>query len=507
MALSKNELAYMSASEMARKIKQRELSPVEVTEYFINRIEERNKSLNAFVYFGYEDAMKDAQEAERAVLRGDDLGLLHGVPTALKDLFDAKPGWVTTYGGIRAFQNNVVDHYCAYGERLTGAGAVFLGKTNSPTLGFSAVTDNYLFGPTRNPFDLTKSPGGSSGGSGAAVADGLLPIAEGTDSGGSIRIPAAMCGVYGFKPSGGRVPYLGRPDGFRTYIFSTEGTLTRTVEDAAMGLTVLTGYDDRDPYSSSDRVDFLSALRGSVKGKRIAYSPNFDLFPVDKRVAEKVAHAVKVFEQAGAIVEEVNLGLPYHLSEWSDLFCRLVMRGAMIPFFENFKSKGIDLLKDHRDDFPPHCLEWMEKAYSMNLLDVNRDQMMRTVMFDTVQNVFKNYDLLITPTTAVPPVDIQPDRNAMGVTHINGEAVDPFIGYCMTYFINFTGHPAASIPAGLIDDRYPVGMQIIGRRHADADVLTASAVFEQLQPWSHIYEICKNRPLHLVHDKFQGSVL
>jgi amidase/aspartyl-tRNA(Asn)/glutamyl-tRNA(Gln) amidotransferase subunit A len=494
--ISPNEVAYMPASELAARIKKRELSPVEVTEAFITRIEERNKSLNAIIYFGYEDALKNAKEAERALLAGEEVGILHGVPTALKDLFGAKPGWISTFGGIRALKDNVVDYANPYCERLEKAGAIFVGKTNSPVFGFRGVTDNYLFGPTRNPFDLSRNPGGSSGGSAAAVADGILPIAEGSDSGGSTRIPAAWCGLYGFKPAGGRVPFFGRPDGFRTYIFSSEGTLTRTVEDSALQLTALVGYDDRDPYSLPERVDFMSALQGSIKGMRIAYSPNFDVYPVDPRIVEVVGEAVKVFKQAGATVEEVNLGIPYHQRELSDLFCRIMMRGS-ISFFENYKNKGIDLLKDHREDLPPQFVEWMEKAYQMNLLDVNRDQIMRTYIFDTIQNVFKNYDLLITPTVATLQVENGSDGNTVGPTHINGEEVDPLIGWCMTFITNFTGHPCASIPAGLVENRLPVGMQIIGKRYADTDVLTASAIFEKLKPWHHIYDICKNRPLEV----------
>ncbi|WP_026695642.1 amidase [Peribacillus kribbensis] len=493
--ISHNEVAYMSASEIAAKIKDLEFSPVEVTEAFINRIEERNKSLNAFVYFGYQDALNKAKETERSLLAGEDVGMFHGVPSALKDLFGAKPGWISTFGGIRAFKDNVVNHYCAYGERFEKAGGILLGKTNSPVLGFRGVTDNYLFGPTRNPFDLSRNAGGSSGGSAAAVADGLVPIAQGSDTGGSTRIPAAWCGIYGFKPSGGRVPFLGRPDGFRTYIFSTEGTLTRTVEDAALSLSMLTGYDNRDPYSLNEKVDFRSALHGSIKDWRIAYSPNFGVYPVDSRVAQTVAEAVKVFEQAGATVEEVDIGIPYDQRELSELFNRIVMRGS-ISIFENYKSKGIDLLKDHREDLPPQYLEWIEKAYQMNMLDVNQDQIMRTTIYDVIQNVFKDYDLLITPTVASLPTENGHWGNTLGPSQINGEEIDSLIGWCMTYITNFTGHPSASIPAGL-SDQLPVGMQIIGKRYADTDVITASAVFEKLKPWNHIYEICKNRILDI----------
>ncbi|MEH7744696.1 amidase [Neobacillus drentensis] len=493
--ISHNEVAYMSAREIATKIKDLEFSPVEVTEAFIQRIEERNKSLNAFVYFGYQDALIKAKEAERLLLAGEDVGIFHGVPSALKDLFGAKPGWISTFGGIKAFKNNVVNHYCAYGERFEKTGGILLGKTNSPVLGFRGVTDNYLFGPTRNPFDLSKNAGGSSGGGAAAVADGLVPIAQGSDTGGSTRIPAAWCGIYGFKPSGGRVPFLGRPNGLRTYISSTEGTLTRTVEDAALSLSMLTGYDNRDPYCLDEKMDFLSALKGSIKGWRIAYSSNFGVYPVDRRVAQSVAEAVKVFQQSGASVEEVDIGIPYDQRELSELFNRIVMRGS-ISIFENYKSKGIDLLKDHREDLPPQYLEWIERAYQMNMLDVNQDEIMRTTIYDTVQSVFNDYDLLITPTVATLPTENGYDGNTVGPSQINGVEIDSLIGWCMTYITNFTGHPSASIPAGLAD-QLPVGLQIIGKRYADTDVITASAVFEKLKPWNQIYEICRNRILDI----------
>jgi amidase/aspartyl-tRNA(Asn)/glutamyl-tRNA(Gln) amidotransferase subunit A len=174
----------------------------------IERIQTRNSSLNAFVYFGFADARKAALEAERAVIAGDSLGPLHGVPVAIKDNFDFKPGWKTTFGGVRALKDFTARSYCPFAERIEKAGAILIGKTNSPSFGFRGTTDNYLFGPTRNPFNLTKNAGGSSGGSAAAVADGLVPLAEGADAGGSIRIPASWCGVFGFKPSFGRVRFF-----------------------------------------------------------------------------------------------------------------------------------------------------------------------------------------------------------------------------------------------------------------------------------------------------------
>ena len=209
-----DDLAYRSATDLAQLIRDREVSPVELTDQVIERIEERNPSLNAFVFKGYDDARRAAADAERAVVSGAELGPLHGLPTALKDLFDFKPGWKATFGGLPVLADNVIDAYCVFAERVEKAGAIIVGKTNSPVMGFRGACDNYLFGPTRNPFDTSKNSGGSSGGSAAAVADGLLPFAEGSDGGGSIRIPAAWCGIYGFKPSWGRVPVVLRPDAF-----------------------------------------------------------------------------------------------------------------------------------------------------------------------------------------------------------------------------------------------------------------------------------------------------
>jgi len=192
------ELARVSTTQLAQRIRERELSAVEVLEAVIARIEQRNPSLNALVHLGFDEARERARAADAALAAGEALGPLHGGPTAIKDLFDFKPGWPATFGGIRSLRNQVIDAYCTYAERMEAAGAILVGKTNSPIMGLRGITDNYLFGPTNNPFDVTRNPGGSSGGSAAAVADGLVPISEGTDGGGSIRIPAACCGLVGY---------------------------------------------------------------------------------------------------------------------------------------------------------------------------------------------------------------------------------------------------------------------------------------------------------------------
>ncbi|WP_097150140.1 amidase [Ureibacillus acetophenoni] len=492
------ELAYKSLKELSELIREKKLSPVELLENQIKRIEERNPSINAFVFTDFEGARKNAKQMEKDILDGNYQGPLHGIPVAIKDLFDFKPGWPTTFGGIELFKDNIADHYCMFAERVENAGANLVGKTNSPVLGFRGVTDNPLFGPTRNPFDLRKNSGGSSGGSGAAVADGLLALAEGTDAGGSIRIPAAWCGVYGFKASFGRAPFVTRPNAFTTgNIFIHEGTITRTVEDAAIALNLITGIDHRDPFSVSDKLDYLSALGQPLKGMKIAYSPNLDVYPVDPEVASVVDSAVRLFEQAGATVEVVSLGLKRTHKELSDLWCRLVSISS-VGFIEGLKEDGLDILKDHPDALPPEVVHWAEDVKRLGVYDLIKDQQMRTEVYDAIQNVFNNYDLLVTPTVASLPVDNSDDRNTVGPRSINGEEVDPLIGWCMTYFTNYSGHPSASIPAGLSSTNLPVGMQIIGNRFADLDVIKASAAFEKLKPWHDTYKIVENRKLEVL---------
>jgi amidase len=488
------DLAYATASELAQRIRRRELSPVEVMDATIERIEARNPSLNALVYVAYDEARADARDAEAALMRGGELGPLHGVPSAIKDLFDFKPGWPATFGGIPSLSDFKLDVHCAFAERIQAAGAILVGKGNSPVMGFRGTCDNPLFGPSCNPFDTSRNTGGSSGGCAAAVADGLLTFAEGTDGGGSIRIPASWCGIYGLKQSFGRAPFISRPNAFGgTDPFLFEGPLTRTVEDAALVLSAIAGYDARDPFSIDGGGDFTPAVRRSIEGWKIAYSPAYDVFPVDRRVAATVADAVRAFEDAGAHVEEVDLGINRDQRELSDLWCRLIMP-INVATIENFKANGLDLMRDRPDDLPPQYRAWIERGYELTALDVVNDQAMRTEIFDAFQDVFERYDLIVGPTLCALPVENADDGNTCGPSEVEGVAVDELIGWCPTYLVNYTGHPAASIPAGLVDG-LPVGMQIIGRSHADEDVLAASAAFERLRPWRDSYAIPAARSL------------
>jgi amidase/aspartyl-tRNA(Asn)/glutamyl-tRNA(Gln) amidotransferase subunit A len=321
-----------------------------------------------------------------------------------------------------------------------------------------------------------------------------VPIAEGTDAGGSIRIPAAWCNVYGYRASYGRVAYTGRPNAFASLNpFVFEGTLTRTVEDAAIGLQILAGPDSRDPFSLTSTPDFSAALSRSLSGVKIAYSPDFDVYPIETAVAGVVAEAVRGFVDAGATVETVKVGIKRSQRELSDLWNRMIMP-LNISGLEGLKAGGIDLMRDHPEDLPPEYRHWIEVGYGLSAMDVWNDMVMRTEVYDAIESVLQRYDLLVTPTLACLPVKNATDGNTLGPTQINGEEVDPLIGWCLTFLTNFSGHPSASIPAGL-SGGLPVGMQIIGRREADVDVLGASAAFERVHPWADAYRICEERPL------------
>lgn len=484
-----SDIAYASATEIAARIRRGDVSPVTAVDTCLERLEQRDDDLNAFITVLDEEARERAREAEKAVEAGEELGALHGVPIAVKDLFDFKAGVRNTMGS-KPFEEFVPDESATYVNRLEEAGAIVIGKTNTPEFGHKGTTDNKIIGPTSTPFALDRNAGGSSGGSAAAVADGIVPIAQGSDGGGSVRIPASFCGVYGFKASYGRVAQAIRPDAFLSHTPTIHaGPITRTVEDAAVMLDVMSGPHPRDPLSMPDEnPDYRGAVRRGVEDVHIAYSPTFDVFPVDDRVRAVIDDAVDAFEEAGATVTDVDIGIEYSQLELADLWLREI---AMLyhSAVEGFKDEGIDLLGEHRDELSPEFAQLLEDTQDLSVIEYKRDEHVRTAVYDAIQDVFIDHDLLVTPTLAVPPVENEedPDTQTVGPTEINDESVDPLIGWCLTYPTNFTGHPSASIPAGMTDDGLPVGMQIIGDRFAETDVLAASGAFERVYPWHETY--------------------
>ncbi len=477
-----------SATELALAVGARRLSPVEIVRGYLDAIERRNPSINAYVTVLADSALEAAQAAERAVMRGDALGPLHGVPFALKDLFETKAGVRTTYGSL-PLRDHVAAATSTPVARLEAAGAIALGKTNTPEFGYKGTTDNRLFGPTSTPFAPGKNAGGSSGGSAAAVAAGLAPLGEGSDGGGSIRIPAAMCGVYGFKATFGRVPVAARPDAFLLHTpYAHSGPLTRSVEDAALMLRVMAGPDPRDPLSLPELHDDLeAATRAPVAGMRVAYSPDFGGFPVEPRVRAVVERALGALEELGMHVEVVDFAWTRPHQELADMWTRTSAVRARESAV-SMQRAGIDLLGALAEELDPDYRHKLERAKAVSAVEYRLDDVLRTEVYDTLQDVFDDHDLVVTPTLCVAGIDNAADGTTRGPDEVEGQRVDPFIGWCLTYPINFTGHPAASLPAGTTPEGLPVGMQLIGRRFEDARVLAASAAFERARPWSGAYD-------------------
>lgn len=444
--------ATASATATARAIRAGHISARETIEAALERLDALNPALNAVVFSDPDSARDAARDADAALGRGDAVQPLHGVPTLMKDLFDFKPGWPATFGGIPALADFSVPARCTWVERIEDAGgAIVLGKTNSPVMGFRGTTDNPLFGATRNPFDPARNPGGSSGGSAAAVAAGIVPFAEATDP------------------------------------FITEGYVTRHSEDLATILHVLSGPADADPYSWLDRYADDGAHTRGVRGMKVAYSPDFGGFPVDARVATVVDAAVAALEEAGAIVEQVDTRLPRDQFELGELWCQIIAplnAGGLATL----KGAGYDLLADHRDELPGPFVRWVEAALTMTLPEFGELQAIRTEVYDFVTSFFADHDLLVTPTLACPPVlNADEPGSTTGPNEVNGVPVDPYIGWCLTYPLNYTGHPAASVPAGLDVDGLPVGLQVVGRRGEDSAVIAACGALEQVRPWGQHY--------------------
>lgn len=486
MTDSATELCFLPVAELAARVRRRDVSPVEVVEAYLDRIERRNPVINAYTLVLADDARKAARAAEALVMAGGPLGPLHGIPVGIKDLDDV--AGVPTSMGSLAVRDRVPKSSSIMVERWLAAGAIVLGKTNTPEFGHKGITDNPRFGPTSTPFAIGRNAGGSSGGSAAAVADGLAALAQGTDGGGSIRIPASFSGCVGFKASFGRIPTVTRPDGFLWgHPLVHIGPLARTVADAALATQAVAGPHCRDPFSLPDQgLDFIRAAAAATQGLRVAFSPRLGSFPVHPDVAVVVREAVGVMASNGFEIEERELAIGPHHSELAALWVRTigVHYGAIADYL---KTEGLDLVGDHRHELSPDFLTMIEASRTVGAVDHARDDVLRTQVFDALEDTFEAFDVIVSPTMAVPPVLNAADGQTRGPTSINGEPVDPLIGFCMTYPINFTGHPAISVPAGLTADGLPIGLQIIGRRHDDETVLSVAAAVEQIRPWFGAY--------------------
>ena len=464
-----SEIPWMSALELIAAYGKGELSPPEVIKDLQDRIDRVNPRLNAFVTLLPESAQEEAKKAEEAYRQGK-ARPLEGVPVAIKDNIHSK-GVRTTYGS-KLYENFVPDEDAVLLERLKEAGAVVLGKTNMPEFGVIGITENPLFGRTVNPWDTKKHCGGSSGGSAVAVAAGLCPVAMGNDAGGSIRIPAALCGTFGIKPHIGRVPWYPHLPGFD--IIEHEGPLTRAVADAALILDVIAGPDRRD-FSSLPAYPgkFLDDMQGDVKGLRIAYSPDLGLAAaVDHEVAALAREAAFAFADLGCSVEEIEAGLPA-TSEMDFIamtICEMV-------------AANEERLDEYKAVAYPLYLPFLDLAGVFTAKDVVRIPYHRYQLWEAVRKIFERYDLLLTPTTAAPAFD-HADIGPLGPPDVEGVEVGPAGWVPFTMPFNMTGQPAASVPCGFNSGGLPVGLQIVGDRFQEAMVLRAAAALEKVRPWS-----------------------
>lgn len=481
-----NDLVYMSAVEQAELIRRRTLSPVELLGACLDRIEKRNPAVNAFVTLCAEEALEAARRAERAVMAGDPLGPLHGLPVAIKDL-DPVAGVRMSRGSL-LFADDVAPKSALFVTRLQQAGAIVIGKTNTPEFGHKAITDNFVFGPTSTPFNLAMNSGGSSGGSAAAVAEGLVPIAQGSDAGGSLRVPASLCGVLTLMPSFGRVPLTPRPNAFLLLNpMVCYGPLARSVEDGVLMLDVMSGHDPRDPYSYPVVESSLrEGLNRPLRGLRVAFSPDLGGFPVEKEVATVVRAALTALVDDGAAVDQVEVTLPRPHSEITEMWRRFqAVRQA--EFVAVSRRQGMDILGEHRDKLTPQYLDLLEMGASPSAVEYRMYDLLRSELFDAIQDVFDNYDLIVSPVTSVAGVPNTQGGNTVGPSEVAGEPVNPLVGWCLTGLYNFVGNPAASVPAGRTPGGLPVGLQIAGRRFDDLSVVAACAAVERHRPWHDDY--------------------
>ncbi|MFZ5789312.1 MAG: amidase [Pseudomonadota bacterium] len=460
------DLCYMPATELARRIRDGALSPVRVVENSLARIAEVNPKLNCFCFVYPEEALAKAKAAEQAVKRGDKLGPLHGVPIAIKDLTPTK-GKRTTLGSY-CFENWVPDWNATVVDALERAGAIMVGKTTTPEFAYSSFTESPLWGITRNPWNPGRTPGGSSGGSGAAVASGCVPMAEGTDMGGSVRIPAAWCGIVGLKPSLGRIPLDLLPSLFDN--ISHFGPLTRTIDDARLFLKVTQGPDDRDIQSIGVALDLDGPQPASVEGMKLAFDLDLSIYATDPEVERQVMEAIRALERAGAKIVEVSVPWTRRMIDaWVELW-----QVFMAAYFG-------DKLETYRAKMDPHVVKLIEAGQKMSAVHYKRIEIERSEQWKRFYPILQEYDAFLCPTMSrdAPPVGEDDDKYYADWGDGRYHGVD-----MTAQFNSIAPCPALSVPAGFTKDGLPVGLQIVGPRWRDDVALRIGAALERVRPWA-----------------------
>lgn len=461
------DLNFASIETLSSLIRGKELSPSELMEHTLARIEAINPKINAIVALDAERARSEAAALTQRIAKGEQVGPLAGIPVGVKDLENAE-GFVTTQGSPLYKDSDPVDFDDVHIGRLKSAGAIVIGKTNTPEFGLVPYTDNEVFGPSRNPWNLERTPGGSSGGSAAAVSAGMLALATASDGGGSIRIPACYTGLYGYKPSFGRVPIA--PRKFDSWMdTSVYGPLTRTVRDAALLMDVIAGPhdDDRNTLPAVD-YSYRECVEEPLPRLRIAFNRSLGVTHLQTDVEREVEAAVNIFRELGHDVEENTDVIPEMGAWW-----------AKTAAFNNLASRWEEFATRH-DDFGAVGRRSLEHGLRTDAEAFGKFNALRQEIVVWTSRLFQDYDLLLTPTLPTEAF------NAEGPIpmELYGK---PLVPVAFTYPFNFTGHPAASVRAGLTDSGLPCGLQIVGPRFRDDVVLRASAAYEEARPWNDVW--------------------
>ena len=463
--MDQSEICFLSIDEASRLIATRRISPVEVIDAHLARIEETDERLNSFITLLGQEALMEAKSAEREVLSGNHISPLHGIPIGLKDLYNTKG--IRTTAGSKILRDFVPETDAAVTRRFKEAGAIIMGKLQMHEFALGATSVNPHDGPAHNPWDLERMTGGSSGGSGSAVAAGQCMAAMGSDTGGSIRIPASLCGIVGLKPNFGRVSRYGVYP--LCWSLDTAGPMTRTVRDAALVLNAIAGFDPRDPSSSNRPVeDFTAALEHGVKGVRIGIPEEYFYDVIDPEVAEALCEAAGVFSELGARVEEVSIPV---LEQSLAISNTLLLTEASEAHIEHLRERADDIGDDVRGR--------LELGALTPASDYIKAQRARSVFNRQLEVAMDTYDVLLAPTSPVGPPRI--DENTVQI----GDKLVPALALLsrLTRPFNLNGVPTISIPCGFTSSGMPIGMQLAGRTFDEATLLRVAHAYEQATDW------------------------
>ena len=457
-----SELIWLTAVEQAGLIRRGQVSALELLDAHLERIDQVNPSLNAIVTYLPERARQAAQAADERQARGEALGILHGLPVAHKDLFETA-GMRSTMGSL-CYSDYVPESDDLIIARMKAAGCVSLGKTNVPEFGAGSHTFNPVFGATRNPYDLSKTCGGSSGGAAVALAAGMIPIADGSDMGGSLRNPASFCNVVGLRPSPGRVPSY--PAGNAWSTLSVDGPMGRTVQDVALLLQAIAGYDSRAPISLHEPASiFADRLERDFADVKLAWSPDLGSFPVERRVIDTIEAQLPVFSELGCDIEAAHPDF----RDAYDIFQTLRAWNFAQNFEERFAEFGEQAFKE--------TIRWnAAQGRRLSAADISRAEVKRTELYHRVREFMGTYDFLLLPTAQLPPFPIEWEYPQS----INDQPMRTYIDWMMSCaFITVTGLPAISLPAGFTEDGLPVGLQIVGQPHGELALLQLAYAFQE----------------------------